>query len=68
MQKRTWLLYIQLKIGHGFFKSYLKRLSNYESAECFYYRNTIQNSTHLVLEYSEYREDRVEAFEGLDNN
>src|SRR6266498_3890813 len=26
VQKRTWSSYIQLKIGHGFFKSYLKRL------------------------------------------
>src|SRR6266511_3688963 len=60
--------YIQLKIGHGFFKFYLKRLLNYESAECFCYRNTIQNLTHLVLECSEYRVDRVETFEGLDND
>src|SRR6266511_977097 len=68
VQKRTWLSYIQLKIGHGFFKSYLKRLPNYESAECFYHKNTIQNPTHLILECSEYRADRVEAFEELDNN
>src|SRR6266498_816820 len=68
VQKRTWSSYIQLKIGHGFFKSYLKRLPNYESAECFCHRNTIQNPTHLVLECSEYRADRVEAFEGLDND
>src|SRR6266536_3976840 len=66
--KRVWLSYIQLKIGHCFFKSYLKRLPNYKSAECFCHRNTIQNPTHLVLECSEYRADRVEAFEGLDNN
>ncbi len=66
--KRIWLLYIQLKIGHGFLKSYLKRLPNYELAEYFCYRNTIQNPTHLVLECSEYRADRVETFEGLDNN
>ena len=43
-------------------------MPNYESAEYFYYRNTIQNPTYLVLECSEYRADRVEAFEGLDNN
>ncbi len=43
-------------------------MPNYESAEYFYHRNTIQNPTHLVLEYSEYRADRVEAFEGLDND
>jgi len=32
------------------------------------HRNTIQNPTHLVLEYSEYREDKVKTFEELDNN
>ncbi len=41
---------------------------NYESAECFYHKNTIQNPTHLVLECSEYRADRVEVFEELDND
>ena len=45
-----------------------KKLPNYESAECFCHRNTIQNPTHLVFECSEYRADRVEAFEGLDND
>jgi len=40
-------------------------LPNYESAEYFYHRNTIQNPTHLILEYSEYRADRVKTFEGL---
>ena len=42
-------------------------MPNYESAEYFYHRNTIQNPIYLVLEYSEYRADRVEAFEGLNN-
>src|SRR6266536_6037339 len=32
------------------------------------YGQAIQNPTHLVLECSEYRADRVEAFEGFDNN
>ncbi len=68
VQKRTWSSYIQLKIGHGFFKSYLKRLPNYESAEYFCYRNIIQNPTYLILKCSEYRADRVEAFEELDND
>ena len=27
LQKRTWSSYIQLKIGHGFFKSYLKKIA-----------------------------------------
>src|SRR6266498_212324 len=48
--------------------NFLKRKSNYESAECFYYRNTIQNPTHLILKCSEYRADSVKVFEGLDNN
>src|SRR6266536_3018450 len=44
------------------------RIVHYKAIECFCHRNTIQNPTHLILEYSEYRVDRVEAFEGLDNN
>ncbi len=43
-------------------------MPNYESAECFYHKNTIQNPTHLILECSEYRADKIETFEGLDNN
>ena len=43
-------------------------MPNYKSVECFYHKNTIQNLTHLVFECSEYRADRVEAFEGLDND
>ena len=66
--KRTWSSYIQLKIGHGFFKSYLKRLPNYKLAEYFCHKNTIQNPTYLILECSEYRADRVKAFEKLNNN
>ena len=68
IQKRTWSSYIQLKIEHGFFKSYLKKLPNYKSAEYFYHRNTIQNLTHLVFKCSEYRADRIEIFERLDND
>jgi len=55
-------------MGHGFFKFYLKRLPNYESAECFCYKNTIQNPNHLVLECSEYRADRMEIFKELNND
>ncbi len=43
-------------------------MPNYEAAECFCYRNIIQNLIYLVIECSEYRADRVEAFEGLDND
>ncbi len=68
MLKGIWLSYIQLKIGHGFFKSYLKRLPNYKSAEYFYYKNNIQNPTYLVLEYSEYRADKIKTFDELDND
>ncbi len=41
---------------------------NYKSAECFYYRNIIQTPIYLVLERSEYRADRIEIFEELENN
>ncbi len=41
---------------------------NYELVKCFCHKNIIQNLTHLIFECSEYRADRVEAFEELDNN
>ena len=37
-------------------------------SELYIFKRGLQNPTHLVLECSEYRADRVEAFEGLDNN
>ena len=46
----VWSSYIQLKIGHGHFKSYLKRLSDYNSDDkCECNKNSIQSPAHLLL-------------------
>jgi hypothetical protein len=34
LKKQIWSTYIQLKLDHGYFKSYLNRLSNYDSNIC----------------------------------
>jgi hypothetical protein len=31
IDKRIWTIYIQLKLGHEYFRSYLCRLSQYET-------------------------------------
>src|SRR5436189_6258464 len=35
LKKQTWSAYMQLKLGHGYFRSYLVRLSNCSSNRCF---------------------------------
>ncbi len=45
---------MQLKLGHGYFKSYLKRLSDYDSDKCDCNNISIQSSTHLLLSCSKY--------------
>jgi hypothetical protein len=32
--RRTWTAYIQLKLGHRYFRSYLSRLPQYETDKC----------------------------------
>jgi hypothetical protein len=50
----VWSSYMQLKLGHGYFKSYLKRLSDYDSDKCDCNNNSIQSSAHLLLSCSKY--------------
>src|SRR5436190_6878579 len=35
LKKQTWSAYMQLKLGHGYFKFYLVRFSSYSSNKCF---------------------------------
>ena len=51
-----WSSYIQLKLGHGYFKSYLKRLPDYNSDKCDCNNNYIQSPAHLLLSCSKYQE------------
>ena len=49
-----WSSYIQLKLEHGYFKSYLKRLSEYDSDKCDCNNTSIQSPAHLLLSCSKY--------------
>src|SRR5215471_6245242 len=51
----VWSSYIQLKLGHGYFKSYLKRLSDYDSDKCDCNDRSIQSPAHLLLSCSKYQ-------------
>ncbi len=48
LKKQIWSTYIQLKLDHDYFKSYLNRLSNYDSNIC-QFCNTKKSSEHLLL-------------------
>jgi hypothetical protein len=49
-----WSSYMQLKLGHGYFKSYLKRLPDYDSDRCDCDNRSIQSPAHLLLSCSKY--------------
>jgi ribonuclease HI len=64
--KKLWATYIQLKLGHGYFKSYLQRLSDYE-ANCSKSCRAIQTPSHLLfnckiqeVERSQFKKDLKE--------
>jgi hypothetical protein len=48
VKKKTWSAYIQLKIGHGYFRSYLARLPEHSTDKC-YTCKTRENPEHLIL-------------------
>ena len=45
---------MQLKLEHGYFKSYLKRLPDYDSDKCDCNNISIQSPAHLLLSCSKY--------------
>ena len=57
MKKQLWSTYIQLKLGHDYFKSYLNRLPNYNSDIC-QFCNTRENPEHLLLYCRRYSQIR----------
>ena len=61
----VWSTYIQLKLGHGYFKSYLKRLPDYSDDKCDCNSNNIQSPAHLLLSCSNYKADRAKIKEKL---
>ena len=56
-RKQTWSTYIQLKLGHGYFKSYLVRLPGYDTDQCLVCK-TKQSPEHLILSCKAYKEER----------
>ena len=48
-----------MKLGHGYFKSYLIKLPNYSTNNC-YTCNIKENSKHLILHYKNTRYVREE--------
>src|SRR6266496_3927223 len=48
VKKKIWSAFIQLKLGHGYFKSYLVRLPEYTTNRCFIC-GTKKNPEHLIL-------------------
>ena len=50
----------QLRLGHGFFRSYLIRLPNYDSTRC-QCSEPIQTANHLLLGCPLFREERERA-------
>ena len=50
----VWSSYIQLKLGHGYFRSYLKRLPEFNSDKCDCNQYYSQSPAHLLLNCSKY--------------
>ena len=48
----------QLRVGHGYFKSYLKRLPNYDSDLCIFPCRSKQTPEHLLLVCEKYKMER----------
>jgi hypothetical protein len=68
--RRTWTAYIQLKLGHGYFRSYLYRLSKSETNRCTGACRGIQSPIHLYLSCRHYRAEQKElkdSLEGVSN-
>ena len=57
IKKQIWSTYMQLKLEHGYFKSYLSRLPNYDSEIC-QFCNTRENPEHLLLNCRRYSQIR----------
>jgi hypothetical protein len=64
----AWSTYIQLKLRHGYFKSYLKRLPDFDSDKCDCNNQNTESSAHLLLDCSKYQAARLKLRERLKIN
>ena len=53
-----WASYMQLKLGHGHFKSYLKRLPDFDLDKCDCNNQSSQSPAHLLLSCNKYQIER----------
>jgi ribonuclease HI len=67
LNKLIWSTITQLKLGHGYFRSYLVRLPDYSSANCnICQTNQPQTPYHLIFQCPEYSEIRKKTIYRLD--
>ena len=58
IKRLTFSIFIQLKMKHDYFKSYLHRLSKNNSNKCYEICNARQTSKHLLLNCRHYRAEQ----------
>ena len=63
--RRTWTAYIQLKLGHGYFRSYLHRIAQSDTDRCVGRCQGIQSPIHLYLSCQHYKEEQKELVSQL---
>ncbi len=59
IDRLTFSIFIQLKMRHDYFKSYLHRLSEHNSNKCYEICNASQTSEHLLLNCKHYRSEQI---------
>jgi len=59
IDRLTFSIFIQLKMKHDYFKSYLHRLSENNSNKCYEICNARQTSKHLLLNCKHYRAKQI---------
>ena len=64
----VWSTYIQLKLSHDYFKSYLKRLPDFDSDKCDCNNQNTESPAHLLLDCSKYQAARLKLRERLKIN
>ena len=58
VDKLTFSTFVQMKMGHGYFKDYLVRLSDYDSRDCHGNCHKIQNPEHLLTKCLHFKKEQ----------
>jgi len=59
IDRLTFSIFIQLKMRHNYFKSYLHQLSENNSNKCYEICNASQTSEHLLLNCKHYKSEQI---------